>query len=53
MSAGSLDVDKIKVLIGQFEWTLYEEIESEEEKRSNLHEIAWQMVNLTRVEEEE
>lgn len=51
MSERSLDVEKIKTLIGQFEWTLYEEIESEEAKRSQLHELSWQLVNLTRGDE--
>jgi len=44
---------EINVVIEQFQWVLYEDIQSPTQTLSQLHELAWMLVNLTRPEEED
>lgn len=43
--------EQICVCLETFEWILHEEME-EAETLSQLHELAWKLVNLTREEED-
>ena len=44
--------EQITVCLETFEWILHEEME-ESETLSQLHELAWKLVNLTREEEDD
>lgn len=43
---------EINVVIEQFQWVLYEDMQTQDEQLSQLHELAWKLVNLTRVEDQ-
>ena len=43
-----MNITEVIVTIEQVEWVLYEDMLTVEERRSQLHELAWKLVNATR-----
>lgn len=48
-----MNIVEINMTIEHVQWVLYEDMLTVEERRSQLHELAWKLVNLTRPPEEE
>lgn len=48
-----MNITEVIVTIETIEWVLYEDMLTVEERRSQLHELAWKLVNATRPPDEE